>query len=178
MKRLFILLAAFSAVITACNNTKSNSTSATDSTSTDTTKTNMLERNRQTALRNVNAVMKRDTAAFAADFAPDAVDYADGGGTPVKGIDSIKASLEMFLAAFPDLKGENMTTLAEGNHVAVFGDYSGTFKGNLMGMKPTGKSFHIKDVDLYTFNDEGKITEHRSVQSFSTIMMQVGGSMK
>ncbi len=43
-----------------------------------------------------------------------------------------------------------------------------------MGIKPTGKSYKVKDVDLFTFNDDGKITEHRSVQSSSTIMMQTG----
>ena len=47
-----------------------------------------------------------------------------------------------------------------------------------MGMKPTGKTFHVKDVDLFTFNDEGKITEHRSVQSLQTMMMQVGATTK
>jgi hypothetical protein len=47
-----------------------------------------------------------------------------------------------------------------------------------MGMKPTGKSFKVKDVDLFTFNDEGKITEHRSVQSGKTMMDMVGAKMK
>jgi len=68
--------------------------------------------------------------------------------------------------------------IAEGNQVAVFGDWSGTFKGDLMGMKPTGKSAKWKDVDIYTFNDEGKITEHRSIQSMTSILWQVGAKMK
>ena len=78
------------------------------------------------------------------------------------------------MTAFPDFKGENFTTIAEGNHVVVIGDWSGTFKGDLMGVKPTGKSFKVKDVDIFTFNDEGKITEHRSIQSIEHIMSQVG----
>jgi predicted ester cyclase len=97
--------------------------------------------------------------------------------SPTKGVDSAKKSFETFLAAFPDMKGENFTTIAEGNHVAVIGDWSGTFKGELMGMKPTGKSFKVKDVDIFTFNDEGKITEHRSIQSFATMFAQVGATM-
>jgi hypothetical protein len=39
-----------------------------------------------------------------------------------------------------------------------------------MGIKPTGKSFKYRDVDLFTFNDAGQITEHRSVQSGKTRM--------
>ena len=76
------------------------------------------------------------------------------------------------------VKGENLTAIAEGNQVAVFGDWSGTFKGEMMGMKPTNKSYEVKDVDLFTFNNDGKITEHRSVQSMQTMMMQVGAKMK
>jgi hypothetical protein len=47
-----------------------------------------------------------------------------------------------------------------------------------MGMKPTGKSFKVKDVDLFTFNDEGMITEHRSVQSGKTLIDMAGAKMK
>jgi hypothetical protein len=47
-----------------------------------------------------------------------------------------------------------------------------------MGMKPTNKSYKVKDVDLFTFNNEGKITEHHSVQSMQTMMTQVGAKMK
>ncbi len=45
-------------------------------------------------------------------------------------------------------------------------------------MKATGKSFKAKDVDIFTFNDAGKITEHRSVQSMATLMQQLGVPMK
>ncbi len=85
--------------------------------------------------------------------------------------------MQEIFTAFPDMKGENLMAISEGNHVAVFGDWSGTFKGEIMGMKPTGKSFKIKDVDLYTFNDKGQITEHRSVQSMQTMMLQVGAKI-
>ena len=50
--------------------------------------------------------------------------------------------------------------------------------GEFMGMKPTGKSFKLKDVDLFTFNDAGKITEHRSVQSSQTYINQVEEKVK
>jgi hypothetical protein len=46
-----------------------------------------------------------------------------------------------------------------------------------LGMKPTGKSFKYRDVDLLTFNDADRITEHRSVQSGKTMMDMVGAKM-
>ena len=87
-------------------------------------------------------------------------------------------SVQAFMAAFPAYKGENFLVIGDGNHVAVFADYTGTFKNPLMGMKPKGKTFKVKDVDLFTFNDAGKITEHRSVQSNKTIMDMVKAKMK
>jgi len=67
--------------------------------------------------------------------------------------------------------------LSDSNHVAIAGDWSGTFKKDLMGMKATNKQFKVKDVDIYTFNSDGKITEHRSIQSLNTILGQLGASM-
>jgi predicted ester cyclase len=73
------------------------------------------------------------------DVTPDAVDYGDGTMAPVKGLDSIKSMVKGFLNAFPDYKGENFLVIGDGSHVAVFADYSGTFKDAMLGMRPTGK---------------------------------------
>jgi len=181
MKHFLIAATAFACIASACNNNGSSSTaSATDTSSTMMTesKTDMTQKNKQTALAADEAVNKHDADGLFKDAAPDFTDYGDGSMAPVKGIDSNKKFFQTFLTAFPDVKGENLMAIAEGNHVVIYGDWSGTFKGELMGMKPTGKSYKLKDVDLFTFNDEGKITEHRSVQSMETMLSQVGAKMK
>jgi predicted ester cyclase len=132
-----------------------------------------LEKNRATALACVQGFINHDPNAVLKDCSPDFVDYGDGSTPPMKGMDSCKAAIQSFMTAFPDIKGENLMTVAENDHVAVFGDWSGTFKGKLMNMPPTGKSFKLKDVDLFTFNDNGQITSHRSIQSNAAMMMQV-----
>lgn len=138
----------------------------------------MLEKNRAAALASVQGFINHDASQVVKDCAPDFVDYGDGSTPPVKGIDSCKATIQSFLTAFPDTKGENLMAIAEGNHVAVFGDWSGTFKAKMMDMEPTGKSFKMHDVDLFTFNTNGQITDHRSIQSMETMMMQVGAKKK
>jgi len=57
-------------------------------------------------------------------------------------------------------------------NVFVYADWSGSFKGDFMGLKTPGKSFKFKDVDIFKFDDEGKITEHRAVL-FSTFLKQI-----
>ena len=137
------------------------------------------EKNRQTALVSVQAFVAHDFDAVFKDVTTDGVDYGDGSMAPVKNIDSVKAGMKAWTTAFPDVKGENLMALsdADGSHVIVIGEWSGTFKNDFMGMKATGKSFKYWDGDLFTFNDEGKIASHRAIQSNMTSMMQVGAKM-
>ena len=131
------------------------------------------ERNKQTALNSVSTISQDVDAAFK-DVSPDAVDYMDGSMPPQKNVDSVKTMIKGFIASFPDYKGENLVAVADGDHVFVYGDWSGTFKKDWMGMKATGKTFKVKDVDIFKFNDQGKIIEHRSIMPWETMMKQVG----
>jgi predicted ester cyclase len=178
MKQLLVFI-GFAVLAISCNNNGPASTAMVDSVgAARAAKDSLLEKNKTTALMSVQAFSSGKMDEAFKDVTPDAVDYGDGSMAPVKGLYSIKSMVKVFMVAFPDYKGENLLVIGDGNHVAVFGDYSGTFKNPLMGMKPTNKSFKEKDVDLFTFNEEGKITEHRSVQSGKTMMEMVGAKMK
>lgn len=180
MKRIFILSVAAISLLSCTGNGKSGSSSIVmDSVAAEkAVKDSMVEKNKATALASVTALFNGKIDEGFKDCSTDYVDYGDGSEAPVKGADSAKAGFKMYITAFPDMKGENLMVIGDGNHVAVFGDWSGTFKGEFMGMKPTGKSFKVKDVDLFTFNDAGKITEHRSVQSAQTYINQVEEKIK
>lgn len=175
-----ILFFGMAACMISCNNNSINATtSSMDSVmAAISAKDSMLEKNKAAALASVQAIGAGKLDDIFKDVTPDVVDYGDGSMGPIKGLDSIKAMIKVFLAAFPDYKAENFLVIGEGSHVAVFADYSGTFKNPWMGIKPTGKTFKMKDVDLFTFNDAGKITEHRNVQSGKTMMDMVGIKMK
>ena len=179
MKQLLVL-SGLAVLIISCNNTNTSpGSNGMDSLmAAQSAKDSILEKNKATALASVQAFTLSTVDQALKSAAPDAVDYGDGTMKPVKGLDSIKSMVKVFLNAFPDYKGENFMVIGEGDHVAVFGDYSGTFKNPMMGMKPTGKSFKLRDVDLFTFNNAGQIIEHRSVQSGKTLMEMVGAKMK
>jgi len=169
---------ASSALMVACNNSGTSSANKPDSSAMSNASSSAQstrERNEKTALASIEAFNAHDIAGTYKDATPDGVDYFDGSMKPAKGIDSMKAALQPFLTAFPDIKGSNLMVLSDvdGKHVIVVADWTGTFKGEMMGMKPNGKSVKYMDGDLFTFNDEGKITEHRSIQNFGTIMAQL-----
>jgi len=179
MKKLLLFMGLVPWMMSCNNNTPAAANAAADSVvAAMTAKDSVLEKNKAVALASVQAFTPGKLDEVFKDVTADAVDYGDGSMKPVKGVDSIKANVREFMKAFPDYKGENFLAIGDGNHVAVFADWSGTFKNPFLGVKPTGKSFKVKDVDLFTFNDQGKMTEHRSVQSSRTILDMVGFKMK
>ncbi len=135
------------------------------------------ERNKQTALASINGFRNRDVESALKDVDTDAMEYGDGTMDPVKGRDSVRKWMEAWFAAIPDLKIDNIMAAADGDHVMVYGESSGTWKNDFMGMKATGKSFKVKDVDIFKFNDAGKITEHRNIQTHENMDKQLGMSM-
>ncbi|MFI5154138.1 MAG: ester cyclase [Chitinophagales bacterium] len=172
MKQLLVFIAGL-ACICSCNTASEPATTTNTVDSAAMAKEAMLAKNKATALASVQGFNSHNVDDILKDAAAIVTDYGDGSGKSMSNMDSLRANLKAFITAFPDLKVETSVVLAEGNHVAIFEEWSGTFKADIMGMKATGKSFKLKDVDLLTFNDAGKITEHRSVQSNQTLFSQV-----
>lgn len=177
MKKFFVLMAVSAMLFTSCDNDKKDDKE--DDDKMENKAENQEEKNKQTALASVNALIAGDIDAVVKDGPADGsvTDYGDGSMPPTKGVDSIKAALRMWRDAMSEYKGENMWAIADGDQVAVFADWSGTFKTDFMGMPTTGKSFKMKDCDIFKFNSEGKIIEHRNVQSSGTMLSQMGIEM-
>lgn len=177
MKKIFVIMAASLFVLSACSNDKKDEKGDKEKMSGGTE--SQEEKNKATALASVNALIAGDYDAAVKDGPADGnvVDYGDGSMPPTKGVDSIKAFLKMWRGSMSEYKADNLWAIADGDHVAVFGDWSGTFNTDFMGMKVNGKSFKIKDVDLFKFNSEGKIIEHHNIQSSGTMMSQLGVEM-
>jgi predicted ester cyclase len=170
MKQLIFSLFCSILFWTACNTGTKTETTGSDTSSTSSLNNleeSKEERNKQVALESVHAVIANKPEEAFKNVAVDAVEYGDGSGPTTKGVDSIKAGMKIWMDNVKDYKGDNLEAVADGNKVVVYGDWSGTFKGDFMGHKVAGKSFKTRDADIFTFNDEGKITEHRAVQSMA-----------
>ncbi len=173
MRKVFTTFCCSLLLLTACDTSTKNETAGTDTDSTasaNNSEESKEERNKQIAMESIRAVINNNPDEALKSIDADAIDYYDGSGPPVKGVDSIKAGMKMWMNNMEGYKGENLEAVADGNKVFVYGEWSGTFKRDFMGMKVAGKKFKAKDVDIFTFNDQGKITEHRSVQSLAGMM--------
>jgi predicted ester cyclase len=179
MKKIFLLLLGVGFIVfTACNE-KVKVAAATDKDSTDKmerTSETKSKQNKQIGLASMEAFNKHDVDAGFKDCAPNFLDYGDGSGKPMD-LESVKQFFKGYLNAVPDFKNENIRCVADDEWAMVWADCSGTWKNDFMNQKANGKGFKIRDVDLFRFNEEGKIIEHYNVQPFSAIAKQIGLKM-
>jgi predicted ester cyclase len=79
----------------------------------------------------------------------------------------------MLRSAFPDFKGTIDDIVAEGDKLVLRWTWSGTQKGEFMGVPPTGKSVSFGVIDIFRIA-EGKVVEHWGLMDSMSLMQQLG----
>lgn len=129
-----------------------------------------------TIIKEMNkAYIKNDIPNIYKNYAESFTEYSDSNHEPevYKGTDTLAIYQKEWATAFPDFKVENDKYFANDNEVVVVADWSGTWKGEFKGQKPTGKAFKFKDAEIYTLKD-GKINSHRSIMPIRPIAESTG----
>jgi len=94
-------------------------------------------------------------------------------GMEVKGPEGFKQMVAMFRTAFPDMYATIDDMFAEGDKVATRFTWRGTFKGEMMGIKPTGKKFTLTGI-LITRWVSGKEVEAWEAYDMLAFYQQLG----
>lgn len=89
-------------------------------------------------------------------YAEDAVEHNAGGDQ--RGRAAIRASIEDFLAAFPDVTQTVEDVVAGGDTVAMRLSVRGTNEGALMGLDPTGRAIDVQQM-VFARVEDGRIAE-------------------
>jgi len=130
-------------------------------------------RNEQTAMLCIQAYNSHNVNEILKEWDSTAIDYGDGSGHPVKGIDSLKYLYSMVVKAIPNIRVDSLKTLTDdGEHVIVTGQWSGSITNDSLGIKDS--KFNFWNGDFFTFNESGKIIQHKSIQSHLGILAQMG----
>jgi predicted ester cyclase len=176
-KQSLLLVVTFCSLIAvSCKKTGPNEESAARLAATDTTAATVpaTESNIAIVKASNEAFIKDDIDGVFKNYADTFTEYGDTGEAHVyKGKDSLILNHKGWRAAFPDFKGENEKYYANGDEVVVIADWTGTWKGDFMGQKATGKALKFKDAEIYTVKD-GKITEHRNIMPTKPLAESVG----
>jgi steroid delta-isomerase-like uncharacterized protein len=94
-------------------------------------------------------------------------------GFPPMDLAGVTELAKGFYGAFPDITQTIEDAVADDEKAAVRFSATGTHKGELMGMPPTGKQFDITGMCIFHITD-GKVTEWSEVFDQMTMMQQIG----
>ena len=109
-------------------------------------------------------------------FSPDVVTVDPAAGT-IRGIDSFKAYVRAFHAAFPDERHTLSSVVESGSMVAAEGTFTGTHAGPLVGpagqVPATGRTVQLAFADVFEV-EQGRITRHRLYYDQVSFLGQLG----
>ena len=92
---------------------------------------------------------------------------------PAPGPEGFKQVIGMFQAGFPDMHVTIEEVLAEGDKISTRGYFTGTHRGEFMGIPPTGKPIRVNYIDLWRVQD-GKLVENWVQMDQLGMMQQLG----
>src|SRR5258706_1891742 len=90
-----------------------------------------------------------------------------------QGIAVAKAFLSMMRGAFPDYHFDIEDLVAEGDKVVARLTVSGTHRGEMMGLAPTGKRVRTLGIEVFRVAD-GKLAEHWATFDALGMLRQIG----
>ena len=106
-------------------------------------------------------------------LADDFVEYEELPPGMPSGREAPKAMGAMTLSAFPDFRVTVEELLEDGDKVIARVRFSGTHRGDFMGIPGTGNSFDVPVIDIIEFRD-GKAVAHWGVMDMAKMMQQLG----
>jgi steroid delta-isomerase-like uncharacterized protein len=131
-----------------------------------------LEENKAIVRRFIEAYNKRDLNSVDElvdeSVAPDYFDHTNQ--VDAKGL---KQLMKMGFKAFPDWHETIKDIIAEGDKVWVLLSYTGTHKGEFLGLPPTGNKITATAVDIYRIA-KGKLAEYWNVTNSLNFFKQMG----
>lgn len=89
------------------------------------------------------------------------------------GKEAPRALVTMMRNAFPDFSAVVEEMLQDGSKVVTRARFSGTHRGDFMGIPPTNKTFDIPVIDIVEFRD-GKAIGHWGIMDMAGLMQQLG----
>jgi len=133
------------------------------------------EQNKALLRRLMEEVFNRGNTGLIDElFAPDFVEHEElPPGIPA-GSEGVKQMSTMFRSAFPDFKATIDDMIAEGDRVVLRSTWSGTHKGEFMGIAPTSKRVSFGVIDIVRIAG-GKFVEHWGQMDSMGMMQQLGG---
>jgi steroid delta-isomerase-like uncharacterized protein len=132
-----------------------------------------METPKEVVLAWVDAFNRRDAHAAAALYHDDAVNLQVPHGTPVVGRTAMLDAFTKIMGAFPDSSTRTVNLFVDGEWVILECEFGGTWRGQLAGHEPNGRTFKVQGCEFFQVVD-GKITCQRGYWDKATWFGQLG----
>lgn len=132
------------------------------------------ERNKKLVLALATAYAQGDETYLEDHVASKYVEHAAPPGSP-PGLAAAKANIRIMRAAIPDIAPRIEDAIAEGDKVVLVQTITGTQRGPLFGVPPTGARISFRTIDVFHV-ERGKIAEHWGVADNLALMRQIGAT--
>src|SRR5215468_10671059 len=116
-----------------------------------------------------------DPDAVAAVFAADAVVREIGGAGESRGRDAVRARAAALMTAFPDLRLERLALVIDGDRHADRWVLTGTHRGELFGIAPTGRKVRVEGATFTRLGPDGLVVEDTHFSDVAGLMAQLSG---
>lgn len=134
------------------------------------------EENKAIVRRSVEEIFNRGGLSSVAQYYADNYLHHDPATPNVgTGLDAIEQVATIYRTAFPDLQFKIEELLADGDKVVLRWTSSGTHRGDLQGIAPTGKSITSSGITICRIAD-GRIAEEWVSWDTLGLMQQLGVS--
>jgi steroid delta-isomerase-like uncharacterized protein len=90
------------------------------------------------------------------------------------GRDALRAAIDGYRAAMPDLRLEFTSTTFEEPRLAIEWTATGSHQGDLMGLPPTGRAIKTYGATIVTFDEDGFAIEGMTYWNALETMRQLG----
>ena len=132
----------------------------------------MSEENKAVVRGLHEAIGKGDVAAIDRFYSPDAI-YHGTGDMANADIDTFRQFISAIFEAFPGLSVTQELVLSDGDKVTYINTYSGTHKGDFMGIPATGKDISVRSIGIAQVS-RGQIVEEWENLDELGLMQQLG----
>jgi steroid delta-isomerase-like uncharacterized protein len=132
------------------------------------------EQNKALVNRLVEEVLNRGNLSVIDEItSPDFIENEELPPGIPPGREAPKALFSMLFNAFPDFHATIEHLIAEGDTVVLHMTWTGTQKGEFMGIPPTGRRISVNVIDIIRIAN-GKLAEHWGIMDSATMMQQLG----
>jgi steroid delta-isomerase-like uncharacterized protein len=115
----------------------------------------------------------RDPDAVAAVFADDATVREAGNPLETRGRAAIRERARALLAAFPDFRLERCALVIDGAAHADRWVMTGTHRGELFGLRPTGRAVRVEGATFTRLGPDGLVVEDIHFTDLAGLMRQL-----